>query len=329
MVLSNNFLWWCKECGVPLLKSECENCGHKGVKICSDLKPMFYEECRFLKKGTGKKFPGESWQEKLWMRHKTIWFNGRRLFRLSANGKPTIIKEYPHRDNLTKYVTQKTLYKANKTRIDELEKKAISFIKEIIKSYPERKPVVSFSGGKDSTVVSYLIRKALGVNKVFHIFGNTTIEYPDTYSYIDRFFRNNKKIPLCENSSNHTFFEMCKLIGPPSRTNAWCCSVFKAAPIATIVNRVNGKHGVISFEGIRKKESARRRNRQDTYFNKKIVHQLSAYPILEWREIDVWFYLLIKGLDFNDAYRKGFSRVGCLYVSDNKKEYESNKVVSP
>jgi len=303
-----------------MLRNKCEKCGHTGIKICSDLKPMFEEECKFLEKETYQALPGKNWKDGLWMRYKTIWFNGKRLFRLSANGKPAVIKNYSHINNLIyfdKYITKKTLYKANRTTLDELEKTAISFIKEIIKSFPERKPVVSFSGGKDSTVVSYLVRKALGVNKVLHIFGDTTLEYPDTHNYIDKFFRNNKGIPLYENASKHTFFEMCKLIGPPSRINAWCCSVFKAAPIATIVNRVNGKHGVISFEGIRKKESARRRNRQNTYFSKKIVHQLSAYPILEWKEIEVWLYILIKGLDFNDAYRRGFSRVGCLYCPNN------------
>jgi phosphoadenosine phosphosulfate reductase len=256
MNLSNNYLWWCNNCGTPLLRNHCEKCGHTGIKICSDLKPIFEEECKFLEKETNQMLPGKNWHDGLWMRYKTIWSNGKRLFRISANGKPTILKKYPcNLNNTNQYVTQKTLYKANKTTIDEFEKNAISFIKEIIKSFPERKPVVSFSGGKDSTVVSYLVRKALGTNNVLHVFGNTTIEYPDTYNYIDRFFRNNKGIPVCKNSSKHTFFEMCDLIGPPSRINAWCCSVFKATPLAAIVNKANGKHGVISFEGIRKKES--------------------------------------------------------------------------
>jgi len=318
MEYSNN-LWWCRGCGVPLLRKKCENCHSEGVSICSDLKPMFDKECIFLEKEICKELPGKSWQDGLWMRYKTVWFNGRKLFRLSANGKPIIIREYLYRNNSTnnKYITRQTLYKANKSTINELEKKAISFIKETIESFPKRKPVVSFSGGKDSAVVSYLVRKALRTSKVLHIFGNTTIEYPDTYNYINRFVRNNGGISLQKNSSNHTFLDMCKLIGPPSRINAWCCSVFKAAPIAAIVNNCNGNHGVISFEGIRKKESVRRRNRQNIYPNKKIVHQLSAYPILDWREIEVWLYILIKDLDFNDAYRKGFSRVGCLYCPNN------------
>lgn len=316
MVSSKNFLWWCKCCGVPLLNKNCENCGHEGVRIVSDLKPMFKEECGFLEKESNRKLPGRSWQDGLWMRYKTIWFNGERFLRLSANGKPSILKEFSRRDNLintNKHITAEILYKANRSTIDKLEKNAIAFIKEIVKSFSEKKPIVSFSGGKDSTVVSYLVRKALRTNKVLHIFGNTTIEYPDTIDYVDRFWVNNGKIPLYKNSSNHTFTEMCKLLGPPSMLNAWCCSVFKASPISAIINKINNGNGVISFEGIRKTESSRRRNRKPIYHNKKIAHQLSVYPILDWREIEVWLFILTKNLEFNNAYRKGLTRVGCMY----------------
>lgn len=316
---SNN-LWWCENCAVPLLRKKCENCGYEGVKICSDLKPMFNEECRFLEKEIGQKLLGKSWQDGLWMRYRTIWFRGKRFLRLSANGKPRILKEFSVNYNKVfspDQISSKLLYRSNKSTLDRLEQNAISFIKQIVKKYPWRKPIVSFSGGKDSTVVSYLVRKAFHNNKILHVFGNTTIEYRDTLKYIKRFFTNNSRVPIRQGSSHHTFLEMCKLIGPPSRINAWCCSVFKASPIATIVNNVNGKRGIISFEGIRKKESARRRNRQKTYLNKKIAHQLSAYPILEWKEIEVWLYILTKGLDFNDAYKKGFNRVGCMYCPNN------------
>ncbi|PKM79168.1 MAG: hypothetical protein CVU88_07170 [Firmicutes bacterium HGW-Firmicutes-13] len=310
---SNN-LWWCENCGVPLLRKKCENCGYEGVSICSDLKPIFNEECRFLEKETSKKLPAQSWHNGLWIRHKTIWFNGEKLLRLSANGKPTIAKGYPYKDSLYKgYITPNIIYKANKVTLDKLEKEAILFIKDIIKSHPERKPIVSFSGGKDSTVVSYLVRKALMTNRILHIFGDTTIEYPDTYNYIKKFSRHNGVIPFYTQSSNHSFLKMCNLLSPPSMLNSWCCSVFKASPISEMIKKLNNKGGVISFEGVRRKESARRRNRQSTYLNKKIVHQLSAYPILEWREIEVWLFILTKKLEFNNAYRKGLPRVGCMY----------------
>lgn len=318
--LERTSLYWCNTCGVPLLSWCCENCGETGTRICSDLKPMFGEECKFLEKETGRLLPGKGWQDGLWMRYKTIRFNGRRFMRLAADGKPVILKEYLPMDTLGKphnHVSPEILYRANQSALDQREQEAISFVRDITKFNADRKPVVSFSGGKDSLVVSYIVRKALGSDDILHMFSNTTIEYPDTLEYIKQFRQSNGGISFRENSSGHTFLEMCRLIGPPSRINAWCCSVFKSAPIASMVNQIKGERGIISFEGIRRRESVRRRNRERVYINKKIVHQLSTYPIIDWKEIEVWLFILTKGLVFNEAYEKGFSRVGCMYCPNN------------
>jgi phosphoadenosine phosphosulfate reductase len=291
-----------------------------GIEICSDLKPMFRKECEFLERETGVLLPGRGWQQGLWLRYKTIWFNGRRMMRMSASGKPRVIKEYSPIDTMKKSagsISPEVLYRANKSTIDQREQEAISFVRDITGSHARRRAVVSFSGGKDSLVVSYIVRKALGNDRVLHMFGNTTIEYPDTLQYISHFQRDNQNVPFCESSSKHDFLHMCGLLGPPSRLFAWCCSVFKSAPIASMVGEIKGEHGIISFEGIRKRESARRSNRGNVYMNKKIVHQLSAYPILDWKEVEVWLFILAKGLEFNQAYEKGFSRVGCMYCPNN------------
>jgi len=318
--LATSSLYWCNVCGVPLLSWRCENCGEEGIKICSDLKPMFKQECEFLENETGTLLPGKGWQHGLWMRYKTVWFSGRRFMRLSAGGKPVIVKEYQLVHSLGRFsnsVTPEILYRANRSGLDKREQEAISFVRDIAELHADRRPVVSFSGGKDSLVVSYIVRKALGNESILHMFSDTTMEYPDTLEYIKHFRECNGGIPFCENSSRHTFLDMCKLIGPPSRINAWCCSVFKSAPIASMVSEIKKEHGIISFEGIRRRESVRRRNRDKLYINKKIVHQLSAYPILDWKEIEVWLFILTKGLIFNQAYGKGFSRVGCMYCPNN------------
>lgn len=330
---SGKQLWWCKTCNVPLLKDRCEICENIGVKICSDLKPMFEDECKFLEKETGKEMPGVGWEDGLWMRRKIVWLNGERLMRLSANGKPMVMKEYlPSRLETcsTHPVTSEILHRANQSTLQELEEQAIAFVEGIVKTHPRRKPVVSFSGGKDSTAVSYIVRKALQSNEIIHIFGDTTIEYPDTIDYIADLERNHSDIPFYQASSNHAFIQMCELLGPPSMLNAWCCSVFKASPIAEVVNKADSKGGVISFEGIRRGESSRRRNREPTYLNKKIARQLSAYPILDWREIEVWLFILSKGLQFNEAYEKGFPRVGCMFCpySSQYNEYLVKKYYS-
>ena len=54
---------------------------------------------------------------------------------------------------------------------------------------------VSFSGGKDSTVTSDIVRRAFSSNKVYHIFGDTTLEFPLTYEYKKRFAREHRVLP--------------------------------------------------------------------------------------------------------------------------------------
>lgn len=317
---SNENLFWCSRCGIPLLKRRCENCGDVGKKICSDLKPMWKEEVKFIEKRTAKRLPGRSWQDGLWTRHRTIWFQGRRLFRLHCGSDLKIDEKHPISMETrirSAPITKNIVYEGNRSSLEKLEKEAISFIREIIGEFPTKKPVVSISGGKDSAVVSFLVAKALRSKKFSYMFADTTMEYSDTYKYIRRFLEKNQKSTFYKASNPKTFFEMCKIIGPPSRLNPWCCSVFKASPIARLVQQINGDQGIISFEGIRRKESIRRRNRERIYKSKKVANQLSAYPILDWREAEVWIYILTKGIDFNDAYKKGFSRVGCMFCPNN------------
>jgi phosphoadenosine phosphosulfate reductase len=290
-----------------------------GKKICSDLKPMFKEECKFLEKEIRKELPGEGWQDGLWMRYKTIWYNGRRLMKLSADGKPRIIKEYHYKDSLSprKKPTVGTLRRANYSTLKKTEKEAIIFIRRVTKKYGKKLPVVSFSGGKDSTAVSYLTRKALRTNRVLHVFGDTTIEYPDTYKYIEKFQKENPKTPFRKARGGNDFIQICEKLEPPTMIIRWCCSVFKTGPMSNIMNKINGEAGVISFEGIRRAESVKRRNHQRIYDSKKIVNQLSVEPIIEWTDFTVWSYVISYKLTYNSAYEKGLHRVGCMYCPSN------------
>jgi phosphoadenosine phosphosulfate reductase len=282
---------------------------------------MFPEESHLLNKVLGQKLlPAGGWQDGLWMRQKTIWCKGARLCRLSANGKPVIIRKYFQNLALSepkRHCTPTMLRQANATTLRRLEKEAVRFIQKVTKKYLKRLPVVSFSGGKDSTVVSHLVRKALRGKKIPHVFGDTTLEFPDTYGYVRRFRGKNPCIPFYTSKSNKDFYEMCDLLEPPTMINKWCCSVFKKAPISKIMNRIKTPAGVISFEGIRRSESNKRRKYDRLYRKGTIAHQLSAQPIIRWKDVEVWLYILANRLDFNDAYRKGFSRVGCLYCPNS------------
>ena len=63
----------------------------------------------------------------------------------------------------------------------------IQKIKSINELYDlENNAYVSFSGGKDSTVLSHLIDEALPQNKIPRVYFNTGIEYKAIVSFVER-----------------------------------------------------------------------------------------------------------------------------------------------
>jgi len=99
--------------------------------------------------------------------------------------------------------------------------KARAKIAEWSKNYDSTSMFVSFSGGKDSTVVYSLVREALGSDRIRHFFGNTTLEFATTESYANRFRNDSVKAVFFRTSMNRTknFEEMCPIYGPPSFGN--------------------------------------------------------------------------------------------------------------
>ena len=81
--------------------------------------------------------------------------------------------------------------KANKEHLNYITQEAIEFIQEESSKYDIKNTMVSFSGGKDSTVVSDLVCKALPDKKIIHIsmlgykYNITTIYTPniDLYNF--------------------------------------------------------------------------------------------------------------------------------------------------
>lgn len=66
----------------------------------------------------------------------------------------------------------------------------------LLKSY------VSFSGGKDSTVVHYLIDKALPGNQIPRVYFNTGIEYKAVTEYVKKLAENDKRIVIVNSGVN-------------------------------------------------------------------------------------------------------------------------------
>ena len=210
---------------------------------------------------------------------------------------------------------------ANKSRLNCLKTEAFEFVRKMAAKFDEEKIVISFSGGKDSTVTADVVIKAMSNPNLVHIFGNTTLEFPSTVKYAERYRQNHPQaIFLTAKNDEQVFYDVCEDIGPPARMMRWCCSMFKTGPITRVINSLYRNQQILTFYGIRKSESVSRSkyNRvEDDAESVKIQQQTVASPIFFWKDVDIWLYMFSEDVDFNDAYRLGYDRVGCWCCPNN------------
>lgn len=334
-------VYWCNTCNIPIINNDKCSCGNLATYVSTDLRPVFPEEKQLLYNVTGdsKFLTGSVWGRKgnqyivdgsvIKVPNKTYdEYEG-----IEMLGHDIIFKQKNNEFN-NEYQAFNEMIKRfcmeNEQHLNEIEFAAIEYINKTAEDHKNRLSVVSFSGGKDSTVVSNLAMRALGTPSILHLFGNTTLELPMTYEYVDRYRKNNNKTPFLESKSEHNFDNLCESMGPPSRVMSWCCTVFKTGPLNYLINGFATNKQLLTYYGIRGHESASRSDYQDVSYNSfdktkespveispKIAKQKVTSPIFDWFDIDVWLYLLANDVDFNDAYRLGFTRVGCWCCPNN------------
>lgn len=194
-------------------------------------------------------------------------------------------------------------------------------VKKIVKEYEKFKQKldlfhVAFSGGKDSAVLLDLVKKALPIGSFVVIFGDTGMEFPDTYQAVE-FTKQQCEIdgtPFYSAKSHFEPKESWLLFGPPSKTLRWCCSVHKSTPQTLKMREITGKNNYtgLDFVGVRKHESLARSTYEYENYGKKQKGQYSFNPILEWTSAEIWLYIFANDIFVNAAYKKGTSRAGCL-----------------
>ena len=325
--LEKSVIYWCDNCKVPLFQSECECCSGKGTRITTDIRPVFPEE-RLLLEILLDKIPGTYEKDSVWnCSGNKYLINGKRIKfsvkELKNKDVDDIRSKYEEASkNISyEYFEQYAdkFVQANRSRYEFIVREAVDYIKNSTKDYTAKDMFVSFSGGKDSTVTSDIVMRALSEPKILHIFGDTTLEFPETMRYVDRFKKEHPQTPvLSSRNKDKDFEELCKLVGPPSRVMRWCCTIFKTGAIQRKIKTLfRNKNKIITFYGIRRSESASRSKYERETEGSKITKQITISPIIDWMDFDVWLYMLTTKIDFNYAYRLGYARVGCWCCPNN------------
>ncbi|MFC2070991.1 phosphoadenosine phosphosulfate reductase family protein [Chloroflexota bacterium] len=266
----------------------------------------------------------------MWAELNSYWYRGMLVAKLRGgnlytapeimiptdkNGIPVLPE--PNGDAL-RIIDIAAMVDANREMLEIIEQ---TTVKKILAIYEKYKGIldlfhVAFSGGKDSAVLLDLVKKALPKDSFVVVFGDTGMEFPDTYNVIEKARQSCEKeeIPFYVAKSHLKSEESWELLGPPSRVLRWCCSVHKSTPQTLKLREITGKNDYkgLAFVGVRAHESATRAEYKYENYGKKQKGQYSHNPILEWTSSEVWLYIYANDIEINDAYKKGSARVGCL-----------------
>ncbi|MCX5813956.1 MAG: phosphoadenosine phosphosulfate reductase family protein [Proteobacteria bacterium] len=210
------------------------------------------------------------------------------------------------------------MVEANHAMLEIIEQTTVKKILAVYTKYKDRLDCfhVAFSGGKDSCVLLDLVKKALPKGSFVVVFGDTRMEFLDTYEVIEKTKQQcaEDDIPFCIAKSHLNPKESWKLFGPPSRVLRWCCSVHKSTPQTLKLREITGKDDYtgLAFVGVRAHESATRAEYEYENYGKKQKGQYSHNSILEWTSAEIWLYIYANDITLNEAYKKGSARVGCL-----------------
>lgn len=226
-------------------------------------------------------------------------------------------------------VDLEAMVEKNRMLLEVIEQGTIKKIFDVYRRYHKKLDCfhVAFSGGKDSIVLLDLVKKALPKSAFVVVFGDTGMEFPDTYDVIDLVEAQCQKdgIEFYRASSHIPPEESWKLFGPPSRVLRWCCSVHKSTPQTVKLREVLQKNDYrgLAYVGVRADESVTRADYDYENYSKKQKGQYSHNAILDWSSAEIWLYIYSNNLIVNKAYQKGNSRVGCLLcpMSGGRSDY--------
>lgn len=120
----------------------------------------------------------------------------------------------------------------------------INIIKDIVAKYGEDKFYISFSGGKDSTVIHYLVDEALPDNKIPRVFCNTGIEYEAIVGFVKEMQSHDDRIVIIRPTKNVT--QTLREDGYPfkSKEHSHVLATYQRSGVGkTVANYLNGSRG--------------------------------------------------------------------------------------
>jgi len=201
--------------------------------------------------------------------------------------------------------------------LDELESEAIFILREVYAQFGN--PVILFSGGKDSILVTHLAQKAFFPGKIpfslLHV--DTGHNFPETIAFRDQLVKD-LKLNLIVGSVQQSIDE-----GRVSEEQGFNASR-NTLQITTLLDTIESERIDCAIGGGRRDEEKARakerifshrdafgqwdpKNQRPELWNIYNGHHFEgehfrAFPISNWTEMDVWSYLLRENIEIPSLY---------------------------
>lgn len=286
-------------------------------------RPVYYKELDILGFDKYWDYDKNDTYPYMWAEANNYWYRGKLVAKTKGgslySAPELLIVEEPEPENAPlRFVDVPGMVDKNKGLIEKLTQDTIKKVFNTYARFKDKVDVfyVAFSGGKDSIVTLDIVQRALPHNSFKVLFGDTGMEFPDTYDTVG----------LIEKECHHQGIEFIraksdlnphctwKQFGSPSKVTRWCCSVHKTSPQILALRNNLGKIDFtgMAFVGVRASESASRSEYDYISLGEKHKGQYSCNPILEWNAAELYLYVYSENLHLNEAYKKGNNRAGCL-----------------
>lgn len=176
-----------------------------------------------------------------------------------------------------------------------LESETEFIIKEAYARF--KNPVILWAGGKDSTTLLHIARKAFSLLEKFPITVaqiDTGYKFRETYKYQDRLVKE-WNLPFIRYK-----IKGAEKYSPRTHSHFECCNYLKTEALKRLI--LENKFDAV-LTGIRWTEHGVRG--KESYFSpRQDPPHMRVHPILNWSEKDIWKYLKGHKVPYNSIYDK-------------------------